>query len=310
MKKHFLLHVLCLLSAAASFGQTPEFQPRRNGSNTFFYSKWRFYGFNDIVRQMGAGVIYSPHPNIELNAGLGYINSFLWQNYSFISSDEYFFYRGGALNFSATFYSKRNQGFYSGVHGSYRAYGYKNQWASPDNSSAYYQEFRNKQMTSLSAGPTIGYSFRIPKVSINLFLKGGLELATGTVTVNDVKGYYSNLPQAPYAYATHSVGGFLMGGISVGYGQVSKPGNMYRYYKQMYEQRMKPLFLQASRMHRKGLITFGDVLDVRNMGHDTYVELSKNYMQAIFDDAEMQKILERGVQQIQKFLEEAVSHKD
>jgi len=309
---------LFILSSVNLFGQ--GYKPLKDEHNTFYYARWRVFGFYDVVRQTGAGVVFSPHPNIELSSSVGYINSFAFRGSDIISAGDYFNYTGAALNFSATFYSKRNQGFYSGVHCSFSSYGYKNQWALPGDSysgntysSYYYQpqmELRDRHMTSWAGGPTIGSCFRGEHYSVNFFVKAGLEIAEGNINVTQVSGQQNSFgPLPPYSYHSIVATPYLMTGFAVGFAKKSKKAYMFRYYKELFKDRMEPLYQSARRQKRRGLLTFRDVYEVRVTAEQTYRRIYKLYMRSIFDDSLIENELEEGVKEIRKLIDDPESIK-
>jgi hypothetical protein len=317
LRKAILYPVTCILLLSSFHLKGQDYNPRKDEHNTFYYAHWRAYGFYDVVRQTGIGVAYAPHPNIELAASVGYINSFAWRSSDLVSVGDYFYYKGQALNFSATFYSKRNQGFYSGVHCSFSSYGYKNQWVLPGDSYdgagynySYYQpamELRDRKMTSWAGGPTIGSCFRGEHCSVNFFVRAGLEIAEGDIHVTQVSGqlnsYGPSLPTPPYSYHSIVATPYVMSGLSIGLSNKSKQGYMFRYYKQLFLNRMTPLIQKSRRLRRRGLMTFGDMIEVRITAEQTYKRMYSLYMDSIFDDSLMEKELEEGVKEIQKIFD-------
>jgi len=235
-----------------------------------------------------------------------------------MSAEDYWYYQGGALNLSTNFFSKRNQGFYSGLFFSLSAYGYTNKWVTPgagyDKANLYadgyafpQQEYRDRFMTSWSGGPAIGRCWRTQYCDVNFFLKAGVEVAKGTIHVKQLSdpGFatYANQAQAPYSYNADEVTPIAMIGTSLAFGANPKPAYMFRYYKEYFNNEMGPLLRDARYNRWHGLLTGRERREIERTAHRTYVNLAHLYMRSIFDPALMEQELEKGVLEVTQMLD-------
>jgi hypothetical protein len=311
MKRIYLLSFVILLIQPCTLDAQTDLS-KYGFKHDYYYSKLKGYLFCDVVRELGGGIIYSPAQRFSADLGAGYINSLLFAGSTM--AEDYFYYKGSALNLTLKFIPTNDLGFYIGIFGSLNAFGYKSKWvvqgAGYDKNPEYYPfravELRDRQMTSWSLGPAIGYSFFSDEVAWEFFLRAGMEQAKGTITVSQVEGnWYGPSQSLPYSYSGDIASPFVMLGLGIGTGGHNRAGYKMKTYRALFGERIKPLKEQANSLYRKHEMSRYELQSVLHV-----IDLYKKDINALYLDHALdpQKILERIDKcsgEIQQLLDEA-----